>query len=299
MDTLLQDLRYSVRRLAKSPAFSAIVVLTLALGIGANTAIFSAVHGILLRPLPYHEPDRLVTIEHLYPSLDLEAPVSPPGFRDYAARARSFESMAVQTGWAANLTGVGDPVRLQGARVTGRFFATLQVPALVGRTIQPGEDTPGQDHVVVLSHAVWQRLFGGEPGVVGRTLSLNGESYQVVGVMPWEFRVFFNRNVGSGPLVFQPDQLTDQNRAHEFLNLTARMREGVAQEDAQAEVRSLPGSSGGLPDTMRRTGASASRRSHRATGNIARTPRAARRGQFVCSRRRQRRQPAPPRAAAG
>jgi putative ABC transport system permease protein len=240
MDTLLQDLRYSLRRLAKAPAFSAIVVLTLALGIGANTAIFSAVHGILMRPLPYHDPERLVTIEHLYPSLDLEAPVSPPGFRDYAERGRSFESMAVQTGWAANLTGVGEPVRIQGSRVTGRFFTTLQVPALVGRTIQPGEDTPGQDHVVVLSHGLWQRLFGGDPAVVGRTLAMNGESYQVVGVMPREFRDFFNRNVELwAPLVFQPDQLTDDNRTHEFLSLTARMRPGVSLEDARAEVRSI------------------------------------------------------------
>jgi len=164
MDTLLQDLRYSLRRLSKSPAFAAIVVLTLALGIGANTAIFSAVNAILLRPLPYPEPGELVTIEHLYPSLDgLEAPVSVPGFLDYQRLGRSFESMAVQSGWAANLTGVGDPERLPGARVTGRFFTTLQVPALIGRTLQPGEDAAGREHVVVLSYGVWQRLFeGGE-----------------------------------------------------------------------------------------------------------------------------------------
>ncbi|HEX6105853.1 MAG TPA: ABC transporter permease [Gemmatimonadales bacterium] len=240
MDTLLQDLRYSLRRLAKSPAFSAIVVLTLALGIGANTAIFSAVNAILLRPLPYGDPERLVTIEHLYPSLDLEAPVSPPGFRDYAARGRAFESMAVETGWAANLTGTGEPVRLQGSRVTGRFFSTLGVPALVGRTLQPGEDSPGRDRVAVLSHGLWQRRFGADPGVLGRTLSLNGESYEVVGVMPRDFRDFFDRNVELwAPLVLRTDQLADQQRTHEFLNLVARMREGVALADAQSEMRSL------------------------------------------------------------
>ncbi|HUF34462.1 MAG TPA: ABC transporter permease [Gemmatimonadales bacterium] len=242
MDTLLQDLRYSARRLAASPAFSAIVVLTLGLGIGANTAIFSAVNAILLRPLPYHEPARLLTVEHLYPSLDLEAPVSPPGFRDYAARTRAFESMAVETGWAANLTGVGEPVRLQGARVSGRFFATLRVPAVAGRTIQPDEDAAGREHVVVLSYGLWHRLFGGERGVVGRRLSLNGESYEVVGVMPREFRDFFNRNVEIWtPLVFQPDQLTDRNRTHEFLNLTARLRDGATLADAQTELRALAG----------------------------------------------------------
>jgi putative ABC transport system permease protein len=241
VDTLLQDIRYSLRRLTKSPAFAGIVVLTLALGIGANTAIFSAVNAILLRPLPYHEPERLVTIEHLYPSLDgLEAPVSPPGFHDYQERGRSFASMAVEAGWAANLTGVGEPVRLPGARVTGRYVATLGVPALVGRTIQPGEDAAGRDRVAVLSYGVWQRLFGGDRGVVGRTVSLNGESYEVVGVMPREFRDFFNRNVEVwAPLVFQADELADGQRTHEFLNLTARMKDGVTLAGAQSEARSI------------------------------------------------------------
>jgi putative ABC transport system permease protein len=145
MDNLLQDIRYSLRRLLKSPAFTLIVVLTLALGIGANTAIFSAVNAVLLRPLGYREPERLVTIEHFYPSLgDMKAPVSVPGFRDYQARGRSFESMAVENGWAANLTGEGEPARLQGARVSGRFFGTLGVPALLGRGLLPGEDSAGR-----------------------------------------------------------------------------------------------------------------------------------------------------------
>ncbi|MGI9042175.1 MAG: ABC transporter permease, partial [Gemmatimonadales bacterium] len=241
MDTLLQDLRYSFRRLLKSPVFTIIVVLTLALGIGANTAIFSAVNAVLLRPLPYREPERLVTIEHLYPSLGgLQAPVSAPGFRDYQERTRSFQSMSVQSSWAANLTGVGEPVRLQGARVTGRFFGTLQAPALVGRTLQPGEDSVGREHVVVLSHGVWQRLFGADPGVVGRSLSLNGESYQVVGVMPADFRDFFNRNLEIwAPLVFDAEQLSDENRTSESLNLIARVRQGVTLEQAAGEVRTL------------------------------------------------------------
>ncbi len=240
MDTLLQDLHYSLRRLTKSPAFAAIVVLTLGLGIGANTAIFSAVNAILLRPLPYHEPGELVTIQHDYPSLDLKAPVSATGFRDYQESGRSFESMGVQTGWAANLTGVGDPVRLQGSQVTGRYFSTLQVPAMLGRTIQPGEDSVGREHVVVLSYALWQRLFGSDPGVVGRSLSLNGETYQVIGVMPREFLDFFNRNVEIWrPVVFQMDQLTDDQRTNEYLNLTARLKDGVRLEAAQQEMRSL------------------------------------------------------------
>ncbi|CAN5707474.1 ABC transporter permease [soil metagenome] len=241
MDTLLQDLRYSLRRLAKSPAFTAIVVLTLALGIGANTAIFSAVNAVLLRPLPYHDPHRLVTIEHLYPSLDgMEAPVSVPGFLDYEKKGRSFESMAVQTGWQANLTGVGEPVRMQGQRVTGRFFATLEVPALLGRTLQPGEDAPGRDRVAVISYEAWQRIFGADTAIVGRSLALNGESYEVVGVMPSGFRDFFNRTAEIwAPLVFRPEQTTDENRTSEFLNLTARMKPGVTVAQAQGEMRTL------------------------------------------------------------
>ena len=240
MDTLLQDLRYSFRRLAKSPAFTGIVVLTLALGIGANTAIFSAVNAVLLRPLPYRDSRQLVTIEHLYPSLDLEAPVSVPGFLDYKGKSRSFTSMAVQTGWQANLTGIDEPVRLQGQRVTGEFFTTLQVPALLGRTLQPGEDSAGHDRVAVLSYDAWRRIFGSAPDIVGRSLSLNGESYEVVGVMPSGFRDFFNRNAEVwAPLVFQPDQMTDDNRTTEFLNLIARMRPGVPVEQAAGEMRTI------------------------------------------------------------
>jgi putative ABC transport system permease protein len=240
MDTLLQDLRYSLRRLAKSPAFTAIVVLTLALGIGANTAIFSAVNAVILRPLPYREPHRLVTIEHLYPSLDLEAPVSVPGFLDYEKKSRSFESMAVQTGWQANLTGVGEPVRMQGQRVTGKLFTTLGVPAMLGRTLQPGEDAVGRERVAVLSYDAWQRIFGADPAIVGRGLSLNGESYEVVGVMPGGFRDFFNRDTEIwAPLLFRPDQMTDEQRTTEFLNLTARLKPGVPIEQAQGEMRTL------------------------------------------------------------
>jgi putative ABC transport system permease protein len=240
MDTLLQDLRYSFRRLAKSPAFTGIVVLTLALGIGANTAIFSAVNAVLLRPLPYRESQQLVTIEHLYPSLDLEAPVSVPGFLDYKRKSRSFTSMAVQTGWQANLTEIDEPVRLQGQRVTGEFFTTLQVPALLGRTLQPGEDSAGHDRVAVLSYDAWRRIFGGASDIVGRSISLNGESYEVVGVMPSGFRDFFNRNAEVwAPLVFQPDQMTDDNRTTEFLNLTARMRPGVPVAQAAGEMRTV------------------------------------------------------------
>ncbi len=240
MDDLLQDLRYSFRRLIKSPGFSLIVVTTLALGIGANSAIFSAVNAILLRPLPYPEPSRLVTINHYYPTLnDLKAPISAPGFRDYQQRTRSFASMAVESNWNANLTGVGDPVRLQGSRVTGRLFETLGVPALIGRTVQPGEDSTGRDHVVVLSYGLWQRMFGGQRSIVGSRLSLNGESYDVIGIMPAEFRDFFSRNAEIwAPLSFTAEQLNG-DRTNEWLNVTARLKPGVTLQGAAAELSAL------------------------------------------------------------
>jgi len=122
MDALLFDIRYAARRLVHAPIFALVVILTLALGIGANSAIFSVVNGVLLRPLPYKEPDRLVTIFHHYPSLKLEAPVSAPGFQAYRDRTHSFANVAVETDWNVNLTGIGDPERLRGVRVSAQFF---------------------------------------------------------------------------------------------------------------------------------------------------------------------------------
>ena len=137
MDAFFRDVAYSLRRLRKSPAFTAIVILTLALGIGANTAIFSVVNTVLLRPLPYRAPESLVSIEHFYPSLNnMEAPVSARGFRDYRDKTKSFESVAVETGFGANLTGTGDPERVPGVRVSGDWFHVLGVGAQLGRVVR-------------------------------------------------------------------------------------------------------------------------------------------------------------------
>jgi len=239
MDALLQDVRYGLRRLRAAPAFAATVVLTLALGIGANTAIFSVVNALLLRALPYADPGRLVTIEHLYPALDgMQAPVSAAGFAQYRDDTRSFAGMAVESGWGPNLTGTGDPERLVGARVSGQFFPTLGVAPLLGRTLRPDEDRPGENHVVVLSHGLWLRLFGGEPSAVGRTMQLNGEAYEIVGVMPPTFRDFWNRRAELWtPLALPPDRYTDGQWTNEWLSLVARLKPGVSEEQARAEMR--------------------------------------------------------------
>ncbi len=238
MASLTNDLRYAIRLLRRSPGFSSIAILTLGLGIGANTAIFSVVNAVLLRPLPYHAPDELATIEHLYPGLNaMQAPVSAVGFEEYRKLGHLFSGMAVEGGWNPNLTGQGDPERLIGQQVAGDLFGTLGVPALQGRGLLPDEGKDGPARVVVVSHGFWQRTLGGDPKAAGRRILLDGEGYEVVGVMPAGFRDFWNRRVELWrPLTFRPEQLADDTRTNEWLSLTARLAPGVAPEQAQREL---------------------------------------------------------------
>ena len=243
MDSLLRDIKYSFRRLIKSPAFTTVVVLTLALGIGANTAIFSVVNTVLLRPLPYREPGRLVTINHFYQSEalnNLEAPVSAIGFRDYRDKTRSFEFVAVETGWSANLTGTGDPERVPASRVSGDYFRVFGVPAQVGRTLGRDEDEPGKNRVVVLSDGIWRRIFAADRAAVGKTLQLNGQTFTIVGVMPPGFKAFFNSSADIWtPLALAPSQFDVNGYTNEWLNLSARLKPGVSVEQAKAEMRAF------------------------------------------------------------
>ena len=241
MDSLAREIRYAVRRLLRTPGFAFIVVLTLALGIGANSAIFSVVNAVLLRPLEYRQPEQLVTVEHFYPSLNsLRAPVSAPGFRDYKAREHVFERAAVETGWSPNLTGDGEPERLTGARVSADYFATLGIIPRLGRSFLAEEDEPGRNRVVILTDGLWHRLFGGERSAVGGTLTLNGERFEVIGVLPPGSRAFFNRNAELfTPLALEPAQFTDNRRTTEWLHFVGRLRSGVTVERAHADMRSF------------------------------------------------------------
>lgn len=237
MDALARDIRYSLRRLRKSPVFTLIVLLTLTLGIGANTAIFSVVDTVLLRALPYRAPDRLVSVEHFYPSLNnMEAPVSARGFRDYRDKTKSFESFAVETPFGANLTGTGDPERVPGSRVSGDWFHVLGVTPILGRSITRDDDEPGHEHVVVLSYGLWTRLFANSPSTVGQTIELNGETYRIIGVMPPGFYSFFSRKSD----LFVPVALTAQQftagYTNEYLNSVARLKPGVTLDQARAEM---------------------------------------------------------------
>ncbi len=237
MQALLDDLRHAFRRLRHAPAFTLIVVLTLALGIGANAAIFSVVNTVLLKPLPYRDPDQLVTIFHHYPELALDAPVSVPGFIDYRDRTHSFSSVAVESGWNVNLTGAGEPQRLQGARVTGLLFHALGVAPALGRPINDADIEPGRNQVVMLSHGLWLRQFGGNPGVVGQSIELNGVAYQVIGVMPDGFvDPAASKTEIWAPLVFTPAQEAVTNYTNENYTLTARLKPGVTVASAVSEM---------------------------------------------------------------
>jgi putative ABC transport system permease protein len=238
MDTFLKDVRYALRRLRKTPGFSAIVLLTLALGIGANTAIFSVVNTVLLRPFPYRDPERLVIVDHFYPSLNnLEAGASAPGFRDLREKTSLFEGVFVMTGWGPALTGAGsEPQRLQATRASGLMFRTLGVAPIVGRGFTPDEDEPGKNKVVVLSYGFWQRQFGGDRSIVGKPIILNGEQHDVIGVMPPSFRDFQGQPTDLWvPLALTPEQFGG-GRTNEWLTLVARLKPNVPIERARSDL---------------------------------------------------------------
>ena len=237
MDRLLFDLRYAARRLRQSPGFTLVVILTLALGIGANSAIFSVVNTVLLRPLPYTDPGNLITIYHWYPSIKLEASISAPGFKDYRDRTHSFDGVAVEVPWAVNLTGIGEPERLRGVKASAQFFSTLGVAPAKGRVLLPEEDQAGRDHEIVLSDGLWKRLFGSDAGVIDRNVSLNGESYKVVGVMPASFIDPWSRDAELwSPIALDPKLFVPGNYTNEFMALTARLKSGVSLDQAQRDM---------------------------------------------------------------
>jgi predicted permease len=234
------DVRYGLRMLAKNPAFTAIAVLALALGIGANSAIFSVVNAILLRPLPYKSPDQLVVIwenaTHL--GFPKDTP-SPANFLDWRQQSTLFEGMAAFAERSFNLTGVGEPERLDGRRVSANLFAMLGVKPIVGRTFVPQEDQPGTK-VVLLNEGLWKRRFGGDPAVVGRAVNLNGEPYTVVGVLPQTVRLPTSGNWRDQvwvPLAFPSEEAA--SRGAHYLEVIARMKPGMTLPKAQAEMDTI------------------------------------------------------------
>jgi putative ABC transport system permease protein len=234
-----QDLHYGVRTLLKKPAFTAVALLTLALGIGANTAIFSVVNAILLRPLQFEASDRLITVTHRYPNLNLVAPVSPPCYFDYRAKDDVFENAAASSGASFNMTEDGsDPERIQGRRATASFFPTLGIGPVLGRSFVDEEDRPGNERVAIVSHGLWQRRFGGDSNVLGQNITLDGVGYNIIGVMPAEYRLFAGDEIWI-PMAFSPDEVSPNRRRSEYLSMIARMRPGVSLDQAQAAMDSV------------------------------------------------------------
>src|SRR5436190_8969123 len=181
---MLNDLRLGMRGLARNKGFAAAAIVTLALGIGANTAIFSVVNAVLLRALPYHDPSRLVLVHETSPDDTNTSPTSAANFDDWKSQSKSFDGMAAAEMWVGILAGTDRPEQVPAIRASANLFDILGVQPALGRTFAAGEDEPGKNHVLVLSHKLWQNQFGGDPGVVGRTVKLNAEPYTVIGVMP-------------------------------------------------------------------------------------------------------------------
>lgn len=232
---MINDVRYALRMLAKNPAFTFVAVLTLALGIGANTAIFSLVNSILLRPLPYRDSDQLVRLIQASPKLGLSTwGLSQADFAAYREQNRSFESLALYGTGGVNLTGAGEPERLPVSNVTAGFFKVLGVNPVAGRTFQEGEDAPGRNSVCVISYGLWQRRFAADPNVIGQTLTLNNAPVQIVGVMPDGFKFPRAETDLWIPIAFDPNRF-----APYFSQLVGRLKPGVTPAQAQAHTTEI------------------------------------------------------------
>src|SRR5437762_10233955 len=235
-----QDVRYGLRMLAKNPAFTTIAVLALALGIGANSAIFSVVNAILLRPLPYKNPEQLMMVWENATHLGFPKNTpSPANFLDWRQQTTVFQGIAAFAERSFNLTGAGEPERLDSRRVSANFFDVLGVRTIIGRTFVPQEDQPGTK-VVLLNENLWKRRFGGDPSVIGRVLTLNNEAYTVVGVLPHSVRLpaFVNwRDQVWVPIAFSAEEAA--GRGNHFLEVIARLKPGPTLQQARAEMETI------------------------------------------------------------
>jgi putative ABC transport system permease protein len=234
MDNPIHDIRYALRSMLKSPGFTAIAVLALALGIGANTAIFSVVNSVLLRPLPYKDPGRLVHVHRMQPPIE-RGPISRPDFFEWRDKQEVFSGIGAYHFQVLNLTGGDQAEKLTGARVTGNFFSLFDIPPAAGRFFEPSDDQPGASPVAVISYGLWQRRFGGQVEVIGQTITLNGEVYTVIGVAPPSFQ--FPRRID----IWKPAVLDQQKRERgsNYLKVIARLKDGVSQSQAEAQMNQI------------------------------------------------------------
>ena len=244
METLWQDVRYSLRMLAKNPGFTAVAVLTLALGIGANSAIFSVVNATLLASLPYRQPDRLVMIWEQSPHRPgFHNVVSPANFLTWQDQNTVFDAVSAFYDFNTNVTGAGEPEQIPAQAVSANVLSLLGAKAALGRTLVPEEGERGKDNVVVLSDGLWKRHFGGDPGVIGKALLMNGESQTIVGVMPPGFQLFVKEGslTGSHAELWTPIAFTAASRVPRgrYLTAVARLKPGISVEQGQAQMDSV------------------------------------------------------------
>jgi putative ABC transport system permease protein len=257
MQTLLQDLRYGARLLLAQPGFTLIIVFTLALGIGANTTIFSVVNAVLLRPLPYKEPDRLMTIWESFRNVPgVQNPVAPSNFIDWRNQNQSFEEMVPFSSGPVSLTEAGEPEKAIAVYTSDSFLHLLGVEALIGRAFTAGEIThPGEIKVVVISSGLWQRRFGGEPGVIGKVVKIDGNPVTIIGVMPPSFQYPTNAIDLWVPTMMSP-QVSGTRQAH-YLRVLGRLKPGVTVQQARADLEAIAARlSVQYPDSNRLIGAS-------------------------------------------
>ncbi|MCI0569004.1 MAG: ABC transporter permease [Acidobacteria bacterium] len=237
MSELIQDLRHCLRMLRKAPGFTAVVLLTLSLGIGVNTLIFSAVNAILLRPLPYPDSERLVSVPSTQPSRGIDRmTVSLPDYRDWKEQSRSFEAWAALMRDSFVLTGAGEPRQLRGVRVSAAFFNLLGIRPALGRGFLSEEEQPGHHRVAVLSHALWQQQLGSDPALVGRSITMNGASFTVVGIAPAGFQYPDSKIEVWVPLAFSPGSGDRESR---FLRVIGRLKSGVTPARARLEMEGI------------------------------------------------------------
>ena len=235
MNGLLKDLQYAYRTLIKSPGFTLVCLLTLAVGIGANTAIFSFVDSVLLKPLPYADADRIVRVLEK-PPLGARNGISTLNYLDWQRANTVFDHMAAQAGGPVTLTGFAEPVQLRGGRVSAHYFEIFGIQATLGRTFAAGEDEIGKEHVAGLSHVLWSTQFGGDPKWIGRTIRLDGEPYTVIGVLPEGSAFDRAYNQIWRPLAFQPENMT---RNFHWFGSFAKLKPGVTLEKARAQMDSI------------------------------------------------------------
>ena len=243
MDSIMKDIRFAVRGLLKKPAFTLIAVLTLALGIGANTAIFSVVNAVLLRPLAVKDPDRLMTFWHSAPAKGLKhLDLNDALVAYYRDRTRTFQSLAAFETGNFSITGGGDPEVVPGGVVTFNYFEVLGREPLYGRTFTPQEDTPGNNHVALLSYALWQRRFGGNPNIVGQSINLDSEPTTIVGIMPADFDFpdpAERANSSGHTQLWVPKGLDPQDSNSYNLLGVGRLQSGATPEEAEKEISAL------------------------------------------------------------